>query len=183
MSTNTIKDELLANLEDKEYRELFVEQHINRTVAFQIRATRETQNMKQADLGKKVGMAQARISLLEDPNYGNFTINTLKRIANELDVALIVRFVPFTQLVAWVGGESQIIPGLSPQAVAVPKFEDDLRLLKEKEKQRQAAKRNDIPKAIKTMIAMSGQSKKAGLMQKQKFTSIEQEMTQATKGH
>lgn len=130
MSTNIVRNDLLANLEDKEYRELFVAEHINRTVSFQIRATREAQDMKQAELGEKVGMAQGRISLLEDANYGSLTINTLKRIANALDVALIVRFVPFTQLTTWVAGEAQIIPGLSSEALAVPEFKVDVALVR-----------------------------------------------------
>jgi transcriptional regulator with XRE-family HTH domain len=128
VSTNTVKDDLLANLEDKEYRDLFVEQHINRTLAFQIRATRESQEMKQEDLGKRVGMAQGRISVIEDPNYGNLTIKTLKRVASALDVALVVRFVPFSEFLDWVAGVPHEVKGLTPESMAVPEFKKDVDL-------------------------------------------------------
>lgn len=73
----------------------------------------------QTDLAERTGMAQTRISVLEDPNYENFSIMTLKRLASAFDVALIVRFVPFSELVNWV-------VSLSPQDLAVRSFEDDL---------------------------------------------------------
>jgi hypothetical protein len=63
-------------------------------------------------------MAQARISVLEDPNYGNFSINTLKRIAAAFDVALSVRFVAFSELAAW-------IERISPETLAVPSFKQE----------------------------------------------------------
>ena len=154
MTTNTVKSDLLANLHDKEYRQLFVEQHINRTVAFQTRSTREAQGLTQADLGRAAEMAQARISLLEDPNYGNFSITTLKRIARALDVALIVRFVPFSELTSWVVGERQIIQGLSPEALAVPPFMDDLALLKKRDEA--SAQLSRVPKTMEDMMRSSG---------------------------
>jgi transcriptional regulator with XRE-family HTH domain len=182
VSTNTVKDDLLVNLEDKEYRDLFVEQHINRTVAFQIRATREAQEMRQVELGHEVNMAQGRISLLEDPNYGNFTINTLKRIASALDVALIVRFVPFTQLATWVAGAQQVIPGLSSESLAVPKFEDDIALLKQRKKDAERVKK-PLPKAIRDMIDTTGQTPPSGLSDKKQYIGIEKVLAQSTGGH
>jgi hypothetical protein len=46
-------------------------------------------------------MSQERISVAENPNYSRFNLKTLKKIASAFDVALIVRFVPISELVEW----------------------------------------------------------------------------------
>ncbi len=46
-------------------------------------------------------MTQNQISRLESSDYGRPSITTLKRIAKAFDVALIVRFAPFSELVDW----------------------------------------------------------------------------------
>lgn len=72
-------------------------------------------------------MNQNAISRLENPNYGKPTITTLKRIATAFDVALVVRFVPISQLVDWVSGTPRIDLGLNPLALAVPSFDEEVR--------------------------------------------------------
>ena len=41
------------------------------------------------------------ISRLEDPNYGRYSLKTLKRLARAFDVGLLVRFVSFGELGEW----------------------------------------------------------------------------------
>jgi len=65
-------------------------------------------------------MAQPRISVIEDPDYEDFSINTLKRLASAFDVALVVKFVTFGELVDWVAS-------LSPEKIAVPSFEEEIK--------------------------------------------------------
>ena len=101
----------------KKYRDVFGTT-ISGTTAAQIRATRERRGWSQHDLAKAAGMAQARISLLENPNYENLSINTLKRVANALDVALVVRFVPYSKLFAMIESESE-------SSLAVASFSDE----------------------------------------------------------
>jgi len=60
-------------------------------------------------------MGQARISILENPNYENLSLNTLKRIANVFDVALMVRFVPFSKLLITIDNETS-------ETLTVPSF-------------------------------------------------------------
>lgn len=115
--------QIVESLRDKEYRDLFVAEHISQGIAFQIRATREARGWTQQQLAEKVGKHQETISQVEDPDYGKLTLKTLKRLASALDVALIVRFVPFSQLVDYVAN-------LSPDDLAVPSFNID-RLLQE----------------------------------------------------
>lgn len=103
------KEELLSNLKNKEYRIAFVSSHINNGIPFQIRTMRNNRNLTQEELAKLAVMKQAAICRLENPNYGNFTLKTLKEVASAFDVALIVKFVSFGELVEWdlnLGSES-----------------------------------------------------------------------------
>ncbi len=99
----------------KQYRDVFGTS-ITGTTAAQIRAMREKREWNQHMLAEKAGMGQARISLLENPNYQNLSLNTLKRIANVFDVALLVRFVPFSKLFAMI--EEETAETLAPRSFA-----------------------------------------------------------------
>ena len=101
----------------KRYRDIFGTS-ITGTTAAQIRAMREKKNWRQEELARKLGMGQARISLLENPNYENMSLKTLKRVANAFDVALMVRFVPFSELFETIDSES-------PETLAVADFTEE----------------------------------------------------------
>lgn len=112
------REKLKERLKDKEYRDAFVSEHIDTGLPFQIKALREEREWSQEKLGNMAGMHQERISALEDPNYGKFTLRTLKKLASAFDVALMVVFVPFSKLLDW---ESD----LSPEALRAVSFEED----------------------------------------------------------
>ena len=97
--TTTRREQIVKNIEDKESRDYFVEEHISTSIPFQIRAIRESLSKTQKQLAKEMSTGQSVISQLENPDYGNFTLNTLKKIASIFDVALIVKFAPFSELV------------------------------------------------------------------------------------
>ncbi len=105
----------------------FVDSHLAKGVAFQIQSMRAKNDWSQEELGQRLGSNQNAVYRLENPDYGKQTITTLKRVAAAFDVALVVRFVPFSQLVDWVGGKPYIDPGLSEHALAVPSFEDEMK--------------------------------------------------------
>ena len=109
----------------KESRTRLVSSNLDKGIAFQIRATRDKREYTQAKLANMAGMAQNNISRLESPDYGKHTISSLKRIADALDVALVVRFIPFSQYVDWLSGTPHLDEGLRPEALAVPAFEDE----------------------------------------------------------
>ncbi len=67
-------------------------------------------------------MNQNAISRLESEDYGKPTITTLKRLAAALDVCLIVRFAPFSEVIDWVSGTPHLNSGLTSDALAVPAF-------------------------------------------------------------
>jgi len=92
----------INKLKDKDYRDAFVISHIYNGIASQIRAIREQRGWTQKELGERAkNMKQERISILENPNNSSVTINTLERIASAFDVALMIKFVPFGDLVKW----------------------------------------------------------------------------------
>lgn len=100
-TSRNYKEELIFNLKDKEYRDAFVASHINNGIPFQMRALREQRGWTQEKLAKIARKKQEAICRLENPNYGSFTLATLEEMASAFDVALMVRFVPFGELVEW----------------------------------------------------------------------------------
>lgn len=110
-----------------EVRARFVESHLNKGLTFQIRGLRDREGWNQQTLADKLGSNQNAVSRLENPNYGRPTITTLKKIAAVFDVGLVVRFVPFSQLVDWVSGTPYLDPGLNPNTLDVPSFETELK--------------------------------------------------------
>lgn len=107
-------------------RAKFVESHINKGIAYQLRAMREARSWSQQQFATEVGMPQTAISRLESSAYGKPTITTLKRIARVYDVALEVRFLPFSELVNRISGTPFVEYGLSSDALDVPNFDEEL---------------------------------------------------------
>jgi transcriptional regulator with XRE-family HTH domain len=115
VSTNlTIKQQLFEKFRSRKRRRTFAEQDLGSTVAAQIYALRQKHEMSQEKLAQETEMSQARISVLENPNYRKFNVGTLQRIAAAFDVALIVRFVSFGELLEWtVTGSQETLAPLS----------------------------------------------------------------------
>jgi transcriptional regulator with XRE-family HTH domain len=109
----------------KQSRARLIDANLSEGIAFQIRATRDARGWSQGDLARESEMAQNNISRLENPEYGKQTISSLKRLADALDVALIVRFVPFSQYIDWLSGTPHLDEGISPETLAVPSFDDE----------------------------------------------------------
>ena len=103
----------------KEHRSAYVASQINIGIPFQIRALRKQREWDQKKLAEDTGMLQPRISAIESPGYGSMTIETLQRLANAFDVALVVKFAPFSELL-------RSSNRFSPDDFSVPKFEDEL---------------------------------------------------------
>jgi transcriptional regulator with XRE-family HTH domain len=119
----SIEDLVVRLQSGRRARQRFVESHLAKTIAYQLRAMRDERGMRQEELAAAVGMNQNGISRLESPEYGKPTLTTLKRLAAAFDVGLVVRFVPFSQLTSWVSGTAYIDKGLSWDSLAVPSFE------------------------------------------------------------
>jgi transcriptional regulator with XRE-family HTH domain len=116
--TDLIREEIWESLSlSKGNREAFVSAHLSSNIGAQIFALRESRGWNQGQLAAEVGMAQPRISVLEG-GYDNYSLRTLKRFASAFDVAVVVRFVSFSELVNWV-------TSLAPTQLAPVGFAND----------------------------------------------------------
>ena len=97
--TTSVRSQIIASLADKGYRDLLVQESITQGIAFQIRANRSMRGWTQGELGVRARKAQSEISRYEDPDYESYTLKTLTSLASAFDVALSVRFVPFSEVV------------------------------------------------------------------------------------
>jgi transcriptional regulator with XRE-family HTH domain len=125
MNLNSRKSLIARIRRGKEARRQFTESHLNKGLAYQLRATRDKLGWSQEELAKRAHMNQNAISRLESHNYGKPTITTLKRLAEAMNVGLVVRFVPFSEMVNWVSGTPYVCNGLTNDALAVPSFDDE----------------------------------------------------------
>jgi len=117
------KSKLIQKLRKrKDYREAFVASQISTGIPFQIRALRKAQNWSQEKLAEVTQMLQPRICAMEQAGYGDFTLNTLKKLAAAFDVGLVVRFAPFGEMVNWADA-------FSPDTFNVPSSKEDPVLL------------------------------------------------------
>jgi transcriptional regulator with XRE-family HTH domain len=116
---------LLEEIKDPEYRRGLVEAHAKDTIAFQVRQLRKVRGWEQRDLARELGnpKLQPMISRYENPDYGRYSITTLLELAAAFDVALVVRFAPFSELVEW--DLTSTSKTLSP-----PRYAEDKRLNK-----------------------------------------------------
>jgi transcriptional regulator with XRE-family HTH domain len=122
----------------KEYRDAFVDSEISVGLPFQIRALRDSRGWSQKDLADATSMLQPRICAMEQAGYGNFTLNTLKKLAAAFDVALVVKFAPFAELIKWA-------ESFSPDTFAVPSAADDPMLTKNQDLTDPRVVQSDLP--------------------------------------
>ena len=89
------------SLKEKKYREALFSL-VLRNLALQIRQMRKKKGWTQAQLGARVGRSLSTISHMESANPRYFSMLVLKRMATVFDVALLVRFTRFSELVDWL---------------------------------------------------------------------------------
>lgn len=115
---NSKQEQMREILKDEDSRQQIIEEHVNEGIAFQIRSLRNRQELNQSQLAKKMNLKQSQISEWENPNYGKYTLATLKELAKAFDVGLLVRFVPFSKLVDWT-------VNLTSDIIAPPSFAEE----------------------------------------------------------
>ena len=120
MTTDNRYDQMWESLQDPTYRKQLIDEHINVGIAFQINGIRQRQKLTQKDLANLLGdkKKQPLISSWENPNYGRYTLNTLKDLAKAFDVGLLVRFVPFSKMIEWT-------VGLTSKSIAPASFTEE----------------------------------------------------------
>lgn len=98
-TAKTRRDQIVASLSDKAYRDAFVASIIRIGLPSQIREMRLRRGWSQSALGARAQMPQALISRFERKGYEGFTLSTLRKLAAAFDVGLKVRFVSYSELV------------------------------------------------------------------------------------
>lgn len=109
---------LLGKLQSKKYRGAYVAAETATGIAYQIRALREQRQWTQDELGQRLGKRQNAVSRLEDPDYGRLSVKTLVELASAFDVGLLVKFVPFGQMIMEIADRS-------PQGLEVASFSEE----------------------------------------------------------
>jgi len=95
---SSVRSQLLANFQDKKYRDLFVAEQIFSGLPAKIRSMRMRRFDSQGAFAGALGKRQSWVSQLENPNYGRLSLTTLLEIAAVFDVGLRVDFVPFSEV-------------------------------------------------------------------------------------
>ena len=121
------RSELIRKLKTRqETRTAYIAAKLGMLVPAQIRKLRISFKMPtQAHLAKAMGTQQSRVSMFETPGATNLTLDTLSRIAAALQVGLMVKFVPFSEMLRWDNE-------FSPNDFTVKRLEDDREFLEEK---------------------------------------------------
>ncbi|PYX70434.1 MAG: hypothetical protein DMG72_18780 [Acidobacteria bacterium] len=103
ITTSSPRKNLVQELRDPFYRRAFIKAHAGDSIAFQLKAMRLARKMEQRDVAALLGnpKLQPMISRYENPDYGKYSVSTLLELADAFDVALIVHFAPFSELVDW----------------------------------------------------------------------------------
>lgn len=103
-------------LSDKVYRHAYALAHVGDFLAMQVHSLRAHRGWTQKRLALESGHTQPQISNFET-NCENVNLATLHKLAEAFDVALIVKFVPFSEM----GRES-----MSARAdIAIPSYEEE----------------------------------------------------------
>jgi transcriptional regulator with XRE-family HTH domain len=100
---------LWQRFSDKEYRDEYVEDAITDRLAVQISSLRQDRGWTQADLAAQVGTQQTGICRWESGESAP-TLKSLAKLASAFDVALVVRFAPFSEFVRGDGPLDKRVP-------------------------------------------------------------------------
>lgn len=90
-------EKTFLRLSNPEARKAFVDAELVNGLAHQIRVLRKQREWTQQDLACRLNTTQAAVSRLEDPSYGRFSVKSLLALGEAFDVALHVRFLPFSK--------------------------------------------------------------------------------------
>jgi transcriptional regulator with XRE-family HTH domain len=96
------RDKLANLLKDSAFRAQFASDQPGEFLPLQIKRLRERHGWTQSELAERAGTQQVVVSRWENPDNRGITLNTLKRLARAFDVALMVRFAPFSEFIDWV---------------------------------------------------------------------------------
>ena len=115
----TEKEQLIEELrESQESREEIVVEHLDSSIALQIKVLRQQRGWSQVELGESAGLGQSQVSTLENVNNSSWTVATLKKIAAAFDLPLLVKFGSWGEFV-------NDVTSMSRQTMERPSFHED----------------------------------------------------------
>jgi|CXWL01.1.fsa_nt_gi transcriptional regulator with XRE-family HTH domain len=120
----------LSLFNDPEFRHGFVNSYQDSKLSAQIAAMRKGATLTQKQLGERLGVQQSWISALESGDYSQWSLPTLRSLAQAFDVALSVRFTTFSEVIARIDADSaedfDVAPGyVAPGTDASNSFPDE----------------------------------------------------------
>jgi DNA-binding XRE family transcriptional regulator len=96
-------------LTNRDSRAAYIRAKLEVLIPSQLRALRLRQERTQPELAQLADMKQSRISAMETPGKVNFNLDTLVRMAATLNVGMMVKFIPFSEMLGWENDYSQDI--------------------------------------------------------------------------
>lgn len=103
---------------DKEYRHGYMASFLETYIATQIKVLREQRRLTQRQLADRAGLKQSVISRLENSNSNLPCPRLLLKLAEALDVCLVVRFESFGEVIKHVDSFGR-------EALQRPSYEND----------------------------------------------------------
>src|SRR5689334_3391135 len=98
-------DKISKLLTDQQARAAYINAKLSILVPAQIRTLRIKSTSppmpRQSDLAREAKEHQSRISMFETPGMSNMTLATLSNVAAGLRCGVVVRFVPFSEMLRW----------------------------------------------------------------------------------
>lgn len=107
---------------DRDFRADYIRAKLDVLIPSQLRALRMRENKTQPELAQMADMKQSRISAMETPGLVNFNRETLVRMAATHSVGMVIKFVPFSEMLEWENSYSQ-------DAFSVTQLADDTNFL------------------------------------------------------
>lgn len=102
---NERSEKISKLLNSQKSRVGYIKAKLSVLVPAQIRSLRLTSHNPpmpyQRDLAREAEMHQSRISMFETPGMSNMTLKTLAEVAAALRTGLLVKFVPFHEMLQW----------------------------------------------------------------------------------
>lgn len=90
-------EKTFLSLQNARAREAYIHSELTNGLAHQIRIIRQQRGWTQKQLAEKLSTTQTTVSRLEDPSYGRYSVRSLLALGNIFEVALFVRFLPFSK--------------------------------------------------------------------------------------
>lgn len=106
----------IDRLGSKAYRDAYLEAQVHSWISHQFRALRMSMGLTQKRMAEKIGKPQSVISRLENDEYGKVSLQTLLDVAQAIDVALLVQFVSYPDLLERTRDKSP--DGMVPENIA-----------------------------------------------------------------